>query len=770
MTTTTSKKATLGTLNSKALVLTVPIFVLSIFTSALLLFAVQPLFTKMALPALGGAPNVWNTAMVFFQGVLLLGYLYAHLSSKFLPLRAQILCHLTVLGVGLLFLPIALPINWAAPAHGAAQGLWLIAMMGVALGAPFFALSANAPLLQRWFSYTGHRTAQDPYYLYAASNLGSILSLLAYPFVIEPALGLTSQSEIWQSIYWVLISFIACAGLVTLAWPRVAAKDQSISSQETSQSIAISKKLGWIGLAFVPSGFMLAVTTHLTTDVTPAPFLWIIPLTLYLLSFVVVFSSFADKVRNLLSVAAPIILIAVAVLAPLVSSIVILAWALHIGVFFVVCLVCHGELAKRRPPTDKLTEFYLIMSFGGVLGGIFTALLAPVLFSGIWEYAILFILASYITATFSDVKRALPYKKYGILILALVLSTIAIFALNSVSKSFNDSFSIMPAIVIAVTIIALIAYANRYQKVIFTLAISCVIMTVPILRESVLDEKSEIIFQDRSFFGVVSVKKLNHSLGVRHNFIHGSTVHNAQLRDDDLQTLPVLYFSLVGPYGDVTAAIRAKTKNPRFAVIGLGAGALACHKRDGEVWNFYEIDPLIAKVARNDKLFSFMNKCAPDAPITIGDGRLSLVAEAESGAEKYDVIFLDAFSSDSIPGHLITREAMMVYRERLNPGGIIMVHTSNRYLDVSSVAIAAAQTLNLDWRAIPFRPTEEQEEQLLAFGADAVVIGDKEVIEAAADGRPLWVKKPANPIVRPWTDDYSNILAAMKAKRSSADK
>lgn len=758
----TSPENKTSTLNGA--LITLGAFIIAIFVSAYLLFAIQPLFTKMALPLLGGSPNVWNTALVFFQGVLLLGYLYAHCITKFLNLKVQIIVHIAVILGGIAFLPIGLNLDAVSNVQGA-NSFWLLALMAVSIGWPFFALSANAPLLQRWFSLSSHKTADDPYFLYAASNAGSILSLLLYPFFIEPNIGLTQQSELWAHGYTLLIALIACAGITIVAWPR----QQSIANLSASDSERREQqeKLSWLSrglwvlLAAIPSGLMLAVTTYLTTDVAAAPFLWILPLTLYLVSFVIVFSPIADSVHQFLKRIAPLGILLGATLAPIMRSAAFEAWLLHLLVFFLITTALHGGLARRRPSTSRLTEFYLLMSLGGVIGGIFTAIIAPAFFPDVWEYPILMILSagvmSYLFFGHGNTAFINSSKATAIAASLCVIGLVAVFGIAT-----TDNIIVL---VVGAVAISLIAYTAKELPIAFAVAIAALIFAGPSLRNISKSEKYETITRERSFFGVVSVKKTDHKLGQKHVFFHGTTIHNLQYRDPELREKPVAYFGPGGSYDQLFSATRKVHSTMNVGVVGLGAGALACFSKPGDTWQFYEIDPLVVDIALNDELFSFVSDCAPDAPIKLGDGRIKLEEEIAAGDPLYDLLILDAFSSDSVPAHLLTTDAINVYRKRIPEDGIIFMHTSNKYLDVTSVALASAKELGLATKVIRFNPTKQDLEDGLVVGTIGVLISTQEKIDRMSAGFPEWIEATPNPIVKPWTDETSNIMNAMIAHK-----
>lgn len=731
----------------------VPVFVLAVFTSAWLLFGVQPLFAKMALPKLGGAPNVWNTAMVFFQAVLLLGYLYAHLISSRFTVRTQAFIHLSVMAAGMLFLPFGLAADLAPPAGGA-QSFWLIGMMAMTIGAPFFALSANAPLMQRWFSMSGHPQAHDPYFLYAASNIGSMASLLLYPFLLEPMIGVGDQSRLWAGGYVIL------AGLIAVAASRIKgapARAQTTQFDAPPDKASISDPIWWTLLAIAPSGLMLSVTTHLTTNVAPTPMMWIAPLALYLFSFVLVFGARGEAWRARAVAAFPFAVAATALAEvffvddPFISSLPPLA------LFLIVALACHGELARRRPEPVRLTQFYLCMSFGGVIGGAFVALAAPLAFPDLFEYPILIVAASFAIAARLRGIRGSDWRVAGLLASAAIFGCVSGSAPAGISNAAL-AFNILVAFACAVCLTRV-----RASAVLSALSVAALLANAMAARDEMQNGYRELVARERSFFGVTKVYRADTPDGPAHMLMHGAIIHNLQLRTREEERTPLAYFTFEGPFGQTIDRLRAEKPELRVAVVGLGAGALACHARTGDDWVFYELDPHVVRIARDASLFSYLTHCAPDAPIKIGDARLTLAAEQAAGESPFDLLIIDAFSSDSIPAHLITREALALYRQRLQTGGVVLFHVSNRYLDVVSVAVRLAEDAGLAHRVIRYDPPEDAPLNSMKTSTEAVVIGDPGVIDTLAAGRSDWATETPSPFVSVWTDDFSNVFGAMAA-------
>ncbi|MGF1543868.1 MAG: fused MFS/spermidine synthase [Parvularculaceae bacterium] len=731
----------------------------SIALSALLLFAIQPMFTKLALPLLGGAANVWNTAMVFFQATLLGGYLYAHVLTTRAPLRLQVLIHLLVMSVGFLFLPIGLA--WAdAPTDGA-PAAWLMALFAASLGAPFFALSANAPLFQRWFANTDHRDAKDPYFLYAASNVGSLVALGAYPVLVEPSLGLADQSVLWTVGYLALFACIAVAGLAVVSRAGAvadAARDAVASVVRTGWST----RARWTLLAAAPASLMLGVTSHLSVNVSSAPFLWVGPLSLYLLTFIISFANGGARLKRALNAATPAAIPAGLALIVFSPPTFLLMAATHFAVFFLVAQGCHARLAESRPEAARLTEFYLFVSLGGVLGGAFTALVAPLAFNDVHEYPLVLAASAFALVVARPTRRDVV--GFAGLFAAICVGMLA--APYVVSLVYKNGEVL--AVIFAMCFAGVAAFAQRDHGYRFAGACAGFAAALALMGVVLGGGASQVVFKERNFFGVSTVVEHDSEHGRKRLFLHGDTVHNAQFVEPELRRQPLVYFAAEGPYGQVVRGVRARRGGPiDVGVVGLGAGALACFAEGGETWTYYEIDPAVVRMALDPEIFTFMSDCQPGAPVKVGDARLTLAAETD---KRYDLLILDAFSSDSIPAHLITREAIQLYLQRIKPDGVIYFHTSNRFADVTSVALATARDVGLDARANYFRPSEDGPFADHKAAVSAVVAGDAAVLdEALVADADQWRRLEPHPAVDVWTDDYSHIVSALIAHKPSSE-
>jgi hypothetical protein len=732
------------------------LFAATLFFSALLLFAVQPMFTKMVLPRLGGSPSVWSVAMVAFQTFLFIGYVYAHVLTRTLSPRWAALVHLGFLALVASSLPLGIARTFDVPP---ADGLmiWLIGLFVASIGLPFIALSATAPLLQSWFVATGHLQARNPYVLYAASNLGSFCALLAYPFALEPFLSLHTQVA-WWSAGFAVLSVGICVTALTAVQPFGESLARS-SAAKAHPPIRrrVAEWATWTVLMGVPAGLCIAVTAFITTDLAAAPFLWVLPLALYLLTFVAVF-----RERPWISHALVLRLLPY-VIAPLAISVLggdKLYWfaiiTLNLAAFVLIALACHGEAYARRPEPSRLTEFYLWTSFGGVVGGVFAGLIAPNIFNNIYEYPILIVAALLaMPGIFAGgvgrfVREAAP----PLMAAALVIAARVLLNVRLPS-------GVQPVIDIALVLLAaLMLFQARRPARFFGYVVLAFAITA-LWRAGIAPVETA-----RSFFGVNRVVET--ADGKYRLLFHGTTIHGAERVRDTAGTpvttrpIPLTYYYFGGPMSEAVGAARAaRGRLDRVAAVGLGTGSMACHKRDGERWTFFEIDPVVIRLASDEKNFRFLSDCGPIERIVPGDARLTLAAS--SG--RYDLIVLDAFSSDAIPVHLLTREAFAGYLTRLAPNGAIAVHVSNRHMELASVvaAVGAAEGL------VAYMKRDDQANDLLKdyrANAEVVVLAKSVADFGDLPSRRGWTRLESMPGVAAWTDDYSDVLRAILRKAS----
>jgi hypothetical protein len=719
-------------------------FVATIFLSAALLFQIEPMFTKMVLPKLGGSSSVWSVAMVFFQSMLLAGYAYAHVLTRYLPVRISVLIHIAVMALAAYTLPLAI-----GPARPPATGeaFWLLSLFATSIGLPFFALAANGPLLQAWFARTDHPDAKDPYFLYAASNIGSFIALLSYPTVVEPLIPLSVQTTLWSIAFYVLIALIAASGVLLWRAPRNAAA--AVMATALGDTPTWREGLTWCALAAVPSGLLIAVTAHISTDVAAVPLLWVLPLALYLLTFVIAFQR-RPLIPHWLAVGVqPLFilgLIAVVIFDPVKDLFGIIG--VHCAAFFVNALVCHGELARRRPAARHLTLFYVWMAAGGMIGGIAAGLIAPHVFNWVAEYPILIALAALCRPGL-----ALPKSRRGrdVMLGALAVTVLVLIAFYLFHPEFEENrFNwIVGAFLVAAVLFwrAPIPFAATIAVALF-------------INHTYADITGTTSL--RSFFGVHKIAESEN--GQFRVLSHGTTLHGAErIRDANGNLLsgrpePLLYYYDRSGIARVMAAVRArKSAAIRYAVIGLGTGSLVCRATPADTVHYYEIDPAIVHIARDSGLFHFVSTCRPDVPIMLGDARLTL-ADAPDGS--YDLIIVDAFTSDAIPIHLLTREAMAVYLSKLSPHGIVVIHVSNRYLELASVVAGIAAANGAVTRVNDGSDFIENAPQYLFVGTVAAVARNDEDF-GPLSGAYYWPLQTPALDQWVWTDDYSNIVGAV---------
>jgi hypothetical protein len=732
------------------LVLTV--YTAAIFVSALLLFSVQPLFTKMVLPRLGGSPAVWSVAMVFFQSLLLAGYAYAHFLMQIKNRTIAVAAHLVLLVVAMLTLPLTIAGGFGEPPTSG-YAFWLLGLFAVSIGLPFFALAANNPMLQAWFVRTGHPAAPDPYFLYASSNIGSFLALLSYPVLLEPMFALRTQNLIWTCGYGLLIVLIASCGVLLLRSPALMLADAQVEQSDAAPPDWM-QRAHWIFLAAVPSGLLIAVTAHISTDVAAAPLLWVLPLSLYLLTWVLVFQSrplFPHKwvlMLQPLAIAGVIILLAVGG-----EQNLLLTLGGHQLCFFVIAMACHGELARTRPAAKYLTGFYVALSFGGMVGGLFAGLIAPFTFSWVAEYPILLALAALCRPSGSE-RLARLSRWYWLILAALAVVLVGFsYSTDNAALWLEDHRTwVAGSIGVLAALLALVLNASRWK------IFATVILALVLVRVYPSDEgRTETV---RSFFGVHKIVVTPN--GQYHVLMHGTTIHGAQkyLNEDGTPVTgrpePITYYHKDGGIGQAITAIRERKAAPlRVAVIGVGSGTLTCAAAPGETWKFFEIDQTMVDTARDPKYFSYIKNCRPDLQPVIGDARLTFAKEPDG---IYDLIIVDAYSSDAIPVHLATEEAMKIYKSKLAPQGAVVMHTSNRHLELDSVVVGIADANDL--KSWCYSEDSGRDAEYI-FATSVVVSAREEADVGKLASSEKWTEIEPNENQRVWTDDYSNILGAV---------
>lgn len=862
-----------------------PIFALALFSSAALIFVLQPLFGRMVTPLLGGSPAVWNTSMAFFQAALLVGYLYAHLLARVRDLRVQAVVHGVVLLAAWLVLPVHVTNAFGAPSseHPA---LWLVGVLALSVGAPFAAASATAPLLQAWYSRTGRADARDPYYLYAASNLGSFIGLLAYPALIEPLLGAQAQSSAWTAGYVLVAAMVVlCAGMAVSANDGAPAPVKAEVAPDAA-AVTWRERLYWIAAAAVPSALSLGVTQHISTDVASAPMLWVIPLALYLATFVVAFAKGSEKL-----IGATLFVHPFALALLLASYYASGNWTFSVGGilvgFFFSALICHLALAQSRPDASRLTEFYLYVSLGGVLGGAFAALLAPVIFNNVYEYplalaaaclfrprqqndmprlmdasigaalmiAVLFVILNVRAATidaviivgalgaacamvaagWGDERRPAPFRyaflgaaavHAGIVIwiafhletifirsiiegaahleiqqpwgLVLIASSMLVlmFVVHGTTQNRREGdspiadfacglalptllFLIMQVLVgvrltpqmlvtVGILLCAFGVFFNRGRPLVMA-ALVLVSFVVIFLEDA---RGARIITQERSFFGVLRTRVMDDptdpTVPPLRILLHGTTIHGAQLAAPGLTRLPLTYYHPRTALGEAILAGLSTGDASNMALIGLGAGSSACLTRPDDRLTIFEIDPAVVRLAvEPGGDFTYVPECQPNARVVIGDARLRIAEEPDG---EFDVIVVDAFSSDAIPAHLLTAEAIQTYLDKTSERGIVVLHLSNRNLALVSEAARVARDIGAFTQ---YRISDRFEQPYVSYygglaASVMIVARSPEIMSHLALPSGGWREFEA-PDGPGWTDDYINVPRALWEGLSGAE-
>lgn len=849
------------------------LFAGTLFLSATLLFLVELLMAKMILPLLGGSPSVWNTCMVFYQATLLAGYAYAHASSAWLSLRHQLLLHMALVVVPVIALPLGITEDWIPPAEESPV-IWLLALLLVSVGLPFFILSASTPLLQKWFSSTDHPSAKDPYFLYAASNLGSMLALLGYPTLIEPFLPVkkdhwASQCWLWTMGYGLLIVLVICC-----AWAigkslnpdekpkRVDVADNGAEQENDSSAgsprLGILTRLRWVALAFVPSSLMLGVTTYITFDLAAIPLFWVIPLALYLLSFIIVFATWPERLHNaLVLVLPPLLLLLVFQMQGEIMPRIGILIALHLLVLFTTALVCHGELALSRPAPRYLTEFYLWLAVGGVLGGIFNGLLAPTVFFGVAEYQLGLVFAclllpswhhgnalwgarwiparlAKLVSLFIDIALAslVGFITYRLFYLFIVRQTdfawVADFREELKRNYFvrlGKPFGLQSAEVTMIVVFGLplvLCYALAARPLQFLLALLRRLWDRPpanrvgrqagglphTQREPLLNylyvrrpillglgvgmfmlngfiwhnisRREPVLYQTRNFYGVLKVARAPEAGIPQLRLTNGTTSHGVQwdtlavyfaplplfspapVALDAVRVLtwaeadrePLSYYHRTGPIGQVFAAFSGPEAKKSVGVIGLGTGTLASYGEPGQSFVFFDIDPAVPEIA--GRYFTYLMKCRANREIFLGDARLRM---KDAKDQQFELLIVDAFNSDAIPVHLLTREAIALYFQKLSPDGILALHISNRYLNLEPVLGNLARELQLVGLA---QYDYDFAEKPGKRASHWVLLANRTTDFGKLAQDPAWKPIQSRPEVGVWTDDYSNLLGVFK--------
>ncbi|HKW91250.1 MAG TPA: fused MFS/spermidine synthase [Methylomirabilota bacterium] len=764
------------------------LYAVTLFVGATLLFAMQPMVGKMILPLLGGTPAVWSTCMVFFQAALLGGYAYAHLTSARLRLSRQVVLHLIVLALPFLVLPLG--VNPRLLRGGEANPvLDVLTLLSASVGLPFLVVSATAPLLQRWFTHIGHPAARDPYFLYAASNLGSMLALLGYPTLVEPRLhlhgaGWATQVRLWGVGYAVLVGLTGLCALALWWKPAIGpeAADAAPAPDATVEAQpSWGRRLWWIALAFVPSSLLLGVTTYITTDLAAVPLLWVLPLAIYLLTFILAFGRWPRLFhRAIVAAAPPTVLVVIFLMVSALPERIWVTVLWHLILLFVIALACHGTLALDRPAPRDLTEFYLLISVGGVLGGLFNALVAPLVFSSLIEYPLMMVLACVLLGARRAPRLGLgPGAVGGLLVVAAVAALTLILYSESITLKVDLSFlarvldwssdlvgrwldpteRIANKLLIYGPPLALAWLLLRRRPLHLGVALAAVLLI-----SSFVDARnSDQIRQSRSFFGVLRISRDRDPKGYT-ELRHGTTLHGRQSLEPERRLEPLSYYQKNGPIGQLFTELDRRPGAVSMAVIGLGTGTLAAYARPADRVTFYEIDRLVRDIAFDPAYFTYATDArqrGATVRLELGDARIRLEAvRRERPEERYDVILVDAFTSDAIPVHLLTREALRLYFGMLAPRGVLALHISNRYLRLEPVVANLAE----DGHYACLLQNGDTGNIRGGVEATWVVLARRreDFGDLASDPRWTETRLELEARVGTWTDDFHNLISVFK--------
>ncbi len=701
----------------------------------------------MVLPYWGGTSAVWNTCMFFFQLVLLAGYYYVHKITRITGLKKSLIIHIFILLIPIIVLPLAIN-NFIPENTSNFQNLRLLFQLFMVAGIPVFAVSCNAPLIQKIFAELSENASANPYILYSASNAGSFLALIIYPIIIEPVFTLKNQNLLWSFIF--LLYILLFFYIIFKFWK----KKGNVIVQNTTAPCDIEKnlnlhsKLKIITMAFIPSSLMLGVTAHITTDFTPVPLLWILPLALYLLTYIISFSGKYSSKMLWITKFLPYIVLPVVLFN--FTELKQMNWILipvHLSLFFLLALLCHNKLYSLRPDSKFLTDYYLSISVGGVLGGLFNSVLAIAIFNSVAEYPILIIIAL--------IFRNSHEKNYKNRLLDIVLPALmliaGIFIIKLILHTGINDKTVIFMLLFGIPTVA--CFAAKDYPLRFALCVGTLFIVLPLW---ISENDGQVIYRSRNFFSVKRIEKAKNNY---HIFIHGNTWHGVQDQQISNNSVPGIYYHPKGPLGDIFSLIRNQKKIFDVGVIGLGVGAMAYYGNKGEQWKFYEIDPDVIDIALNPDFFSFVKKSNANIKLIQGDGRLCIKKEKN---HYFDIIILDAFSSDSIPSHLITLEAIELYKKKLKPGGIIIFHISNRFLNIEPLLAALSEKVNLKFICRFEVALNEEDNKEYRVAANYAVMSQDEIFIGSLSEIDEWRSLKPSDNFKIWTDQYSNLLSILR--------
>lgn len=742
------------------------LFSCGIFVGSFLLFLIQPMVGKILLPALGGVPAVWTTCMLFFQAALLAGYLYAEKSIRWLGCEKQSVLHLMLMTGGFMLLPVNIDMAGLETAH-ISPASWLFGRLTVSIGFLFFIIAANAPLLQRYYSKTSQEDASDPYFLYSASNAGSLIALLVFPIILEPLMTATKIRSLWSGLY--IFQTLLVAACCFKIWGLSDKTREELSKLFPASTPNWFDRLRWCFYGFVPCSAMLSVTTHITTDIASAPLIWVVPLSLYLISFILVYAR-SDFWR---SIRWEQYMFPAAVLTSLMyyynlSERAWLAITLHLLFMFLVCMCFHGRLAQDRPAAEHLNSYFVWMSAGGIVGGIFNGIAAPLVFDTQIEYLITILLAAFsapLMAGKTFITEFSVRREIG-LSAAYVISIVLLAIYSSVDKASMHSGGNILLMVFSLVIIDLFRRYPRPSGAAFLLA--CVLVS---FNNPSTDSRTLLI--KRSFFGVLKITRLatdgefrdpDLKIGgiadVFYRLHHGTTLHGVERRVKVRPVVPLSYYSREGPVGSIFKAALINRSMKSIGVIGLGCGTVAWYGRPWQNFDFFEIDPEIVKIAGNPDYFTYLSSSKAPWRIIVGDARIRLQQIPDNS---YDLLFIDAYSSDSVPVHLLTLQAFQLYRKKIKDDGLIVFHVSNRYLKLEPVIRRICDRLGLSCLASFYEPARDSirydwyDYDQMARSNWVAASARPEKLELLKNYG-MWKELPDYQNYSVWTDDYVNLL------------
>ncbi|MBI1335062.1 MAG: hypothetical protein GC165_19540 [Armatimonadetes bacterium] len=718
------------------------LFSLATFVGSALLFLVQPMAAKMLLPIFGGSPAVWTSAMLFFQVALLAGYAYAHYSNRHLGPKHQRYLHLVLLILAGLTLPVSRhsPVFKAfeEKAIGSAQPAPLVfALLLLSVGAGYFVVSSGAPVLQRWFATTDDPNAKDPYFMYALSNAGSMIGLFAYPFYFEPRFGLTDQAKIWRDGFVVLVALFAISAFFV---KHRKPEDPVVESEaEPERPVTWEQRRRWVFYAAIPSSLLLGATSYISSNIAPVPLIWVVPLATYLLTFILAFASKPLLNARLIARFLPILVVPLAFTQCIEATepLVLLA-SFHVIVLLATGWMCHSLLAEQRPSAHHLTEFYLWLSVGGALGGLFNSLIAPHIFVTYAEYPLAIVLACLIRP---QTKQYTQDWAWLASIAGITLVAMLTF------RGLLPPGQLRAGLAIGIPLVAVFAAMDRVK--VFAAGLGLVFFFVNVFE---IAAPGRILATKRSFFGVHRVLQNKDYLSL----VHGNTTHGRQSTHPDLRDMPLTYYHPTGPIGQIFTQSPFIQGVHHIGLVGLGVGSLAAYGRPDEEMTYFEIDPEVLYLARDSGFFTFLKDSKARMKYVLGDARLTLSQEPD---QSYDFLVLDAFSSDAIPTHLLTQEAFEMYNRKVAPGGMIALHISNRYLDLAPVVALTARKAHLWAYEQVDAPSPEEAKQGKTQSHWVILVrdpGDRDRL-----WKPMyWNDIDIGPEVKPWTDEYVNVLGA----------